>query len=417
MATDYKATTLPEFVLRLEEIRNAWKTKAEGEPRLWFRGHKKSSWPLVPKLYRPNESVKQLLIDEDEIREEFVRRAPSLTSYRPANAWEWYFLMQHYGAPTRLLDWTEDPLIGLLFALLENEGFYDAAVWVLDPWRLNDIVLGRDEVIPPGSDGLPEVDTLRYKLWLPDRFDAKQKLLEELPVAIYPNQFDRRIAAQKSCFTVHGRKTESLESLFRRTKTLLARIIIPGFATSIVRDGLEEYGIDEVSIYPDLVGLGKSVARFLSIDDPIPHDRLYTRLRSSPIHGVGVFAVKNIKKATAIFPGDSDELLWVDSTELPRETSLRKFYEDFAVVKTDAKGNPTRFGCPVHFNRLTMPWYLNDQKTGEKPNVRCDENFEFWALRDIKRGEELTVDSSTYSDHAKTKRKKSASSRTSRKRK
>jgi hypothetical protein len=104
-----------------------------------------------------------------------------------------------------------------------------------------------------------------------------------------------------------------------------------------------------------------------------------------------------------LFSGDSDELFWVDSSDLPKSANLRKFYEDFAIVKADAKGKPKRYGCPVHFNRLTMSWYLNDPKPGEKPNVRCDEAFEFYALRDIKRGEELTVDSTAYSDHAKRK--------------
>lgn len=415
MTTDYKATTLLEFNGCIDKIRKDWATKKGGEPQLWFRGHRKSSWPLVPKLYRPHEPIKALLEYEDEIREEFVRRAPSLTSYRPANAWEWYFLMQHYGAPTRLLDWTEDPSIGLLFALIDSDGLHDAAIWVLEPWRVNGAVLGKEEVLPPGSDGLSPADIRRYKPWLPDRFDAQHRVQKKLPVAIFPNQFDRRISAQKSCFTLHGIKTKSLDRLFAQAKRLLARIVIPAYATDDMRSELGDYGIDEVTIYPDLEGLGKCVARWLPVEEPAPHSEVRTRLQPSPIHGVGVFAIKRIKKGAAIFPGDSDEMCWVGVAELPKNSSLRKLYDDFAVLTNDTNGK--RYGCPVNFNRLTVSWYLNDPKPGEKPNVRCNENFEFYALRDIERGEELTVDSTTYSDHAKSGVRKRAIPYRKRKRK
>jgi hypothetical protein len=399
----YKASTLRQFMKRIEEIKKAWETKKDGEPQLWYRGMQKSSWALVPKLYRPNDAVKELLQKEDEIREEFVRRAPSLTAYRPENAWEWYFLMQHYTAPTRLLDWTEDPQIGLYFAVKDNEGLQDAAVWALDPWLLNRHVLDEDEVLPPGSAGLPPKDILKYKPWLPDRFDAKQRLKKQFPVAIYPNQFDRRIAAQRSCFTVHGIQRESLDRLFPRMKRLLAKIVVPSYATERIREELEDYGIDEATIYPDLEGLGKCVARWLPTNEEIPHEGLCARLQPSPIDGVGVFAIKKIKKGTRIFSGDSDEMRWIRAEDLPKERCLQEFYEKFAVVKNGNDGRPKRYGCPRNFHRLTMSWYLNDPKKGDKPNVTCDENYEFRASREIKQGEELTVDSNTYSDHGKRK--------------
>ena len=58
---------------------------------------------------------------------------------------------------------------------------------------------------------------------------------------------------------------------------------------------------------------------------------------------------------------------------------------------------------PPKLSPPKMSWYINDPKPTEKPNVRCDENYDFWALRDIKEGTELTVESDSYSDHAKLK--------------
>jgi hypothetical protein len=94
---------------------------------------------------------------------------------------------------------------------------------------------------------------------------------------------------------------------------------------------------------------------------------------------------------------------WIRAEDLPKEDCLREFYKKFAIVTNGNDGRPKRYGCPRNFQRLTMSWYLNDPKAGEVPNVTCDENYEFWSARNIRCGEELTVDSTTYSDHAKAK--------------
>jgi len=48
---------------------------------------------------------------------------------------------------------------------------------------------------------------------------------------------------------------------------------------------------------------------------------------------------------------------------------------------------------------LTVSWYINEPKRGEQPNVYCEEEtYDFFALKDIKAGDELTVDYSEYSD-------------------
>ena len=74
-----------------------------------------------------------------------------------------------------------------------------------------------------------------------------------------------------------------------------------------------------------------------------------------------------------------------------------KLYDDFCIIK----GN--KYGCPINFNSLTVGWYLNESK--ENPNVRATNDYDFIAIRDIKKGEELTVDYSTFSDYPKTSEK------------
>ena len=121
-----------------------------------------------------------------------------------------------------------------------------------------------------------------------------------------------------------------------------------------------------------------------------PHHKVFTRLAPSKIHGVGVFAIGNIKKGVYIFYGDDEKLIWIHRSKLrnlPRP--LKRLYDDFCVVKGD------QYVCPKNFNQLTVAWYLNNS---DNPNVAIDKNYNFYALRNIQKGEELTTDYSTFSD-------------------
>jgi len=384
------AESLPAFIEQVSKIEKQWSPKEEPWG-LWYRGHHKAFWTLQPRLYRELDSSDDAREADDEIREDFIKRAPSLTDRKPENPWEWYFLMQHYGAPTRLLDWTEGALIALYFAVSENRGYHDAAVWVFDPWWLNKKVVKADEVIPPGSPGLSEKDRKKYRPWLPDRFDSK-KLTREYPVAVYPNYIDRRIVAQRSCFTIHGSRRDSLERLFGKKEDHLSKVIIPSYAVAKVQQQLEMSGINEATVFPDLEGLGRAVSKsWQSEPGKRPHQNVYTRLAPSKVDkgGIGVFAIRPIRKGTRLFVGDNDEMLWVEEKALPKKPQAVLDLYKFAAIRNE------RYGCPPTFNRLTMAWYLNHSK---KPNVKCTEEYDFVALKDIEPRDELTVDYLTYND-------------------
>jgi hypothetical protein len=385
--------SVAKFLSLVGEIRAAWDFKRDDVGGPWFRGHQRKHWRLLPSLAREQCFDRRT---EDEIREQFAVRAPALSRFEtlPTNDWDLYFLMQHHGAPTRLLDWTESPAIALYFAVRDNPGYYDSSVWMLDPYELNRRVAKKAEVISPSAIGANPIDIKRVKPWLPKRWSRKQ--VPSFPLAIFPTHIARRISSQKSCFTIHGRQEAGFEKFSTGARPCLTKIIIPGHAVADIRLDLQAYGIDDTTIFPDLEGLGRALATsYRNAEADSPHRSVYVRLRQSRLHkeGVGVFAIKRIPKNTRIFAGENEEVFWASKGSLPKKGPLRELYDDFAIIK----GN--RYGCPVSFNRLTPAWFMNDSK---RPNTRCDENYDFYTLREIARDEELTVDYETFSDSPKS---------------
>jgi SET domain-containing protein len=121
-----------------------------------------------------------------------------------------------------------------------------------------------------------------------------------------------------------------------------------------------------------------------------PHRHVYSRLGPSKIDGVGVFAIRDIKKGTDIFPDIDDEIIWISKVKVQRlRGEIRKLYEDYCVKTGD------NYGAPVCFNRINVSWYLNHSF---QPNAYVDQDYHVFAKRNIKKGEEITLDYTTFMD-------------------
>lgn len=254
--------SIQQFIDKVLSIRKSWHPN-DPHREIWFRGINDSSFSLLPGAYRHKD------YDERSAALSFRAKVPSYIARQPSDDWEWYYLMQHYGLPTRLLDWTENPLFALFFAIhsQSSESAKVPCVWVMDPVDLNEKMHGSKEKFI----SVPKISLKsEFNYWLPDlcgpgiqaktfrkgsRFADNKK-----PLAIYPSRYNDRIVAQRGVFTVHGSKKTELEQLLAGTNRIDKILINPAQCTKL-RDDLWALGISESALFPEPQSVAKDLKR------------------------------------------------------------------------------------------------------------------------------------------------------------
>jgi hypothetical protein len=239
------------FIHKIKQCHKMW----PGARRPWFRGQRVDE-PLLPRLFRQH-------YDENELVQIFRMKSPMLYETPNINEWDkWLCLMQHAGAPTRLLDWTEGALIALYFAIYKyyKEGS-DPVVWMMEPLILNQLSI--NQFIYPLSFSEPGIKNFHYA------FDKGAEAYEK-PVALYPVELHIRMSVQKSCFTIHGIDTQSIEAIFSNTHLIKDNFLIK-FHINIkscqeMLSDLRTLGISHSTLFPDLDGLGFELSQYKMID-------------------------------------------------------------------------------------------------------------------------------------------------------
>jgi hypothetical protein len=257
--------TIPEFIVRVLELRTAWFPTDPCE-EIWYRGVK-DALKLIPGAYWRTKC------DEVSLELSFRAAVPGLLPHQPTDDWEWYYLMQHYGLPTRLLDWTENPLAALFFALDGADATKQPGVWVLDPVALNTLS-GEPFVFTPTNPNRPIDGWLSRKchrgavLSKFDRNDDNNLADNRLPVAIYPKRHNPRLIAQRGTFTVHGIDENPIEKLdLKRTAgdSACLRIDIDPASCARLRDELWAVGMTKTLIYPEPQSLADDLKRMYGV--------------------------------------------------------------------------------------------------------------------------------------------------------
>jgi hypothetical protein len=216
---------------------------------VWFRGCTDKSHNLLPSLVRPPYKIEQ----ERALVNVFKQNAVQFILQRPQSEWEWLFLARHHNVPTRLLDWTESPLVGLYFAThsvvgpVTKNDKKDGSIWFLLPTRLNDeagIKLPDHRDLPIFEDDDPHLAN-----YLPSKL-AAESVTKLTPAAGLAVRHSVRMQAQRSVFTVTHREPIELDDVGKMKH--VGRYIIPSGAKLRIRKELGALKIDSLSVFPEL---------------------------------------------------------------------------------------------------------------------------------------------------------------------
>lgn len=216
------------------------------DTRPWWRGQRRADWPLQPSLFRLGFGSKEMNLNARFRLMAKARRGEVPSSSDPLG---WLFLMQHYRLPTRLLDWSQSPLVALYFAL-EGPDDSDAAVWALSPTRLNEVEAKTASICMPGSNTIGSLGMQAFR--------RDTDALDTRVLAVLTEEADPRHMVQQSAFTLHGRS----EPLDHRAESpsFLVRVTIPAAAKEGLRQVLALFGINRASLFPDLENLALELA-------------------------------------------------------------------------------------------------------------------------------------------------------------
>lgn len=227
---------------------------------LIYRGLPNSDYKLETTLQR-NCKDKQYAIEKSILRN-FTKYAATDDSKLSNSIWRQMIIGQHHGLPTRLLDWTYSPLIGLNFATSEkdltNMDKNDCVLWEIDIEEINSFLpIKYKKILNNESAYLFTVDMLNeFEL---EQYDSDMG--DKSIILVEPPSIDQRIINQYSYFSVMPSGIIDFEEFLNKHTNNSVKYIIDKSLRWRIRDMLDQMNINERIMYPGLDGLSQWLKR------------------------------------------------------------------------------------------------------------------------------------------------------------
>ena len=255
---ELRPTSFGQLLSHIEKFQNARNVS-------WYRGIGDVSYLLKPSItrFQPLKTAEELSLIEKGISNTFAQRSPPFVQMDRSNEWRNLFFMQHYGIPTRLLDWSESPFVALYFALssVKRDGagmaISDAALWLVDPVIWNRTALSHITF----QGGVLDEFCEEVKAYSPSA-DIDQRAT--IPVMIYGTHNSPRIVAQRGVFALFGKGNDSMEQMYSTgafARNSLQKIIVNRDKVDDLLMSLYRKGVAESTIFPDIFGLSLEIKR------------------------------------------------------------------------------------------------------------------------------------------------------------
>ena len=227
-----------------------------------YRGMPNSAYRMETSLHRNCKHLQKQL--EPAILENFAKYAVIGDPTIAESVWKQMILGQHYGLPTRLLDWTHSALVGLHFATAEDNlakmEEHDCMVWRIDMNEMHTLLPERYRTIVNRMQStIFSVDMLQEAAQSLEEYDSDMG--EDAMIIIEPPSINQRIVNQYSFFSLVPMQITNIEKFLDEKTDNTVKYTIKADLRWRVRDMLDQLNMSERIVYPGLDGLSKWIAR------------------------------------------------------------------------------------------------------------------------------------------------------------